>query len=96
MPDSDWAAKISGEQSSAQNAYDFLESSAYNAIASEQDPNKRMTEIEKFTPAFPKSKFESQISQLALYTLRQLNQPHRLDAYGEKTLAANPTAFLRC
>jgi tetratricopeptide (TPR) repeat protein len=93
MSDADWASKISGEQSSAQNAYDFLESSAYNAIASEQDPNKRMAEIEKFTPAFPKSKFEGQVSQLALYTLRQLNQPQRLEAYGEKTLAANPDSI---
>ncbi|MGA9564352.1 MAG: hypothetical protein WBS19_02395 [Candidatus Korobacteraceae bacterium] len=93
MPDADWASKIAGEQSAAQNGYDFLESSAYNAIASEQDLNKRMAEIEKFTPAFPKSKFEGQLSQLALYTLRQLNQPQRLEAYGEKTLAANPDSI---
>jgi hypothetical protein len=93
MSDADWASKIAGEQSSAQSAYEFLESSAYNAVVSEQDPNKRMAEIEKFTPAFPQSKFESQVSQLALYTLRQLNQPQRLEAYGEKTLAANPNSI---
>ena len=93
MSDPDWNSKITSEQASAQNAYDFLETSAYNAIASEQDPNKRMTEIEKFTPAFPKSKFEGQISQLALYSLRQLNQPQRLIAYGEKSLAANPNSL---
>ncbi|HVP53490.1 MAG TPA: hypothetical protein VMU45_00725 [Candidatus Eisenbacteria bacterium] len=93
VSDADWSDKIANEQNSARNAYDFLETSAYNAIASEQDPNKRMAEIEKFTPAFPKSKFEGQISQLALYTLRQLNQPERLIAYGEKTLAANPDSI---
>jgi tetratricopeptide (TPR) repeat protein len=93
MSDAEFAAKIKGEQSAAQNDYDFLETSAYNAIASEQDPNKRMTEIEKFTPAFPKSKYEAQVSQLALYSLRQLNQPQRLEAYGEKTLAANPDSI---
>ena len=92
MSEADWTSKIASDQSSAQNAYDFLETSAYNAIASEQDPNKRMTEIEKFTPAFPKSKFESQVSQLALYSLQQLNQPQRLVAYGEKALAANPNS----
>jgi tetratricopeptide (TPR) repeat protein len=92
MSDADWKSKISGEQSAAQTGYDFLESSAYNAIVSEQDPNKRMAEIEKFTPAFPNSKFEGQVSQLALYTLRQLNQPQRLEAYGEKTLTANPNS----
>ena len=73
--------------------YDFLEAAAYNAIAAEQDPGKRMTYIEKFTPAFPKSKFEQQISQLALYSLQQLNQPQRLEAYGEKALAANPDSI---
>jgi hypothetical protein len=93
MSDADWNSKVTSEQASAQNAFDFLETSAYNAIASEQDPNKRMTEIEKFTPAFPKSKFEGQISQLALYSLRQLNQPQRLIAYGEKSLAANPNSL---
>ena len=49
-----------------------------------------MSEIEKFTPAFPKSQFEEQVSQLALYSLQQLNQPQRVEAYGEKALAANP------
>lgn len=93
MSDADWTSKIAGEQNSVQNEYDFLESSAYNAIASEQDPNQRMAEIEKFTPAFPKSKFEGQISQLALYSLRQLNQPQRLVAYGEKSLSANPNSL---
>ena len=90
LPDSEWTTRISTEENSARNAYDFLETSAYNAISSEQDPNKRMSEIEKFTPAFPKSKFDDQITQLALYSLRQLNQPQRVIAYGEKTLAANP------
>ena len=93
MSDADFASKVKGEQSAAQNDYDFLETSAYNAIASEQDPNQRMTEIEKFTPAFPKSKYEAQVSQLALYSLRQLNQPQRLEAYGEKTLATNPDSI---
>ena len=90
ISDADWTTRIASEETSARTAYDFLETSAYNAIASEQDPSKRMSEIEKFTPAFPKSKFDDQITQLALYSLRQLNQPQRLLAYGEKTLAANP------
>ena len=93
VSDVDWTAKIANEQSSVQNDYDFLETSAYNVIASEKDPNKRMAEIEKFTPAFPKSKFEPQISQLALYSLSQLKQPQRLVAYGEKALAANPNSL---
>jgi cytochrome c-type biogenesis protein CcmH/NrfG len=93
VSDVDWNARVANEQSTVQNDYDFLETSAYNVIASEQDPNKRMAEIEKFTPAFPKSKFEGQISQLALYSLSQLKQPQRLVAYGEKALAANPNSL---
>src|SRR5579871_2290727 len=51
-------------------------------IADDQDAGKRMNYIEKFTPAFPNSKFEEQVSQLALYSLQQLNQPERLETYG--------------
>ncbi len=93
VSDSDWSSKIAGEENAARSDYDILETSAYNAIVSEQDLNKRMAEIEKFTPAFSHSKFEGQISQLALYTLRQLNQPQRLAAYGEKALATNPDSI---
>ncbi len=88
--DADWTSHISQEQNSTRASNDFLESAAYNAIVAEQDPAKRMSDIEKFTPAFPKSQFEPQVSQLALYSLQQLNQPQRVIAYGEKTLAANP------
>jgi tetratricopeptide (TPR) repeat protein len=90
VSDADWTARVAEEQESSRSSYEFLEAAAYNAIAAEQDPGKRMTYIEQFTPAFPKSKFEAQISQLALYSLQQLNQPERLEAYGEKALAANP------
>ncbi len=86
----DWANHLSEEQASAKFGYEFLETSAYNAIVAEQDANRRMNYIEKFTPAFPKSKFEQPITQLALYSLQQLNQPQRLEAYGEKSLAADP------
>ncbi len=78
------------QQSAVKSNYDFLETAAYNAIVAEQDPNQRMDLIEQFTPAFPKSQFAPQVTQLALYSLQQLNQPDRLRAYGEKTLAADP------
>jgi len=90
LSDAEWANRVAEDQSSSKAGYDFLESAAYSAIAGEQDPGKRMTEIEKFTPAFPKSQFELQVSQLALYSLQQLNQPQRAEIYGEKALAANP------
>src|SRR5271166_3257797 len=53
VSDADWARQVKEEQGSAKSGYDFLESAAYSAIAGEQDPGKRMTDIEKFTPAFP-------------------------------------------
>ena len=90
VSDADWKARVTDEQDNARSSYEYAETAAYNAIAGEQDPAKRMSDIEKFTPAFPKSKFEDQVSQLALYSLQQLNQPQRLEAYGEKALAANP------
>ena len=93
VSDADWTARVAEDQESARSNYEFLEAAAYNAIAAEQDPGKRMTYIEQFTPAFPKSKFETQVSQLALYSLQQLNQPQRLEAYGEKALAANPDSI---
>jgi tetratricopeptide (TPR) repeat protein len=90
VSDADWKTHVADEQESARPSYDYAQTAAYNAIAGEQDPAKRMSEIEKFTPAFPKSTFDDQISQMALYSLQQLNQPQRLEAYGEKALAANP------
>jgi tetratricopeptide (TPR) repeat protein len=92
VPEADWKTQVADEQESARSSYEYVETAAYNVIAGEQDAAKRMTYIEKFTPAFPKSKFEEQVSQLALYSLQQLNQPERLEAYGEKTLAANPNS----
>lgn len=92
VSDGDWASRIANEQDASKQDYEFLETAAYNAIAAEQDPGKRMAYIEKFTPAFPKSKFEQPVSQMALYSLQQLNQPQRLESYGEKALAANPNS----
>src|SRR5208283_2753007 len=93
LSDAEWASRVSDEQNAAHPGYEFLEAAAYNAIAAEQDPSKRMSDIEKFTPAFPKSQFEQPVSQLALYSLQQLNQPQRVESYGEKALAANPDSI---
>jgi tetratricopeptide (TPR) repeat protein len=53
-----------------------------------------MSYIERFSAAFPDSKFQEQVSQYAMYTLGpgQLNDPARLVAFGEKSLAANPNS----
>jgi tetratricopeptide (TPR) repeat protein len=95
MNDEDFARKVSEENSAVQNNCDFLETSGFNSITAETDPKNRMAEIEKFTAAYPSSKFSDQVSNYAMYTLGpgQLNDPSRLVSFGEKTLAANPNSL---
>lgn len=94
MSDEEFAKNINEEKAAAQSNCEFLETSGFNAIASENDPKARMAEIEKYTPAFPDSKFGDQVSNYAMYTLGpgQLNDQARLVTYGEKILAANPNS----
>jgi len=95
MADDEFARKIAEDKSAAQTNCEFLETTGFNAITSETDPKSRMSEIEKFTAAFPDSKFGDQVSNYALYTLSpgQLNDSARLLAFGEKTLASNPKSI---
>jgi tetratricopeptide (TPR) repeat protein len=94
MSDQDFANEVEQEKAAAKNSYEFLETSAFNAMADEKDAKTRMSYIEHFTAAFPDTRFQEQVSQYAMYTLGpgQLNDPSRLVAYGEKTLASNPNS----
>jgi tetratricopeptide (TPR) repeat protein len=94
VSDQDYANRATSDKDAAQGAHDFLEGVGFNAIADEKDPKKRMSYIERFSAAFPNSKFQEQVSQYAMYTLGpgQLNDPARLVAFGEKSLAANPNS----
>ena len=95
MSDEDFSRQVAEEKNAAKNTCDFLESAGFNVIASENDPKSRMADIEKFSAAFPDSKFQDQVSSYAMYTLGpgQLNDQARLLAYGEKALAANPNSL---
>jgi tetratricopeptide (TPR) repeat protein len=95
MSDADFAQKISQDQAAVQNNCDFLETSGFNVITTENDPKNRMSDIERFTAAFPNSKFQDQVSNYVMYTLGpgQLNDKARLVSYGEKILAANPNSL---
>lgn len=95
MSDEDFAQKVEQEKASEQNNCDFLESSGFNVITTETDPKSRMAEIEKFSAAYPDSKFGPQVSNYAMYTLGpgQLNDKERLLSFGEKTLAADPNSL---
>jgi tetratricopeptide (TPR) repeat protein len=95
VSDEDFANRTASEKDSLKSSRDFLESVGFNAIADEKDAKKRMSYIERFTAAFPSSQFQEQVSQYAMYTLGpgQLNDPVRLVAFGEKSLAANPNSM---
>ena len=95
MSDEDFGRKVAEEKAASQSNCDFLETSGFNAIATENDPKNRMSEIEKFTAGFPDSKFGDQVSNYAMYTLGpgQLNDQARLVSFGEKTLTANPNSL---
>ncbi len=95
MSDEAFNHQVAEEKSAAQNNCDFLESAGFNVIAGENDAKSRMAEIEKYSAAFPDSKFQDQVSSYAMYTLGpgQLNDQARLFAYGEKALAANPNSL---
>src|ERR1039458_2269289 len=93
MSDADFAHQVAAEKNEAKNNCEFFESTGFNAIASENDAKSRMADIEKYTAAFPDSKFLDQVSSYSMYSLGQLNDQTRLVAYGEKTLAANPNSL---
>jgi tetratricopeptide (TPR) repeat protein len=90
MSAEEFATRIKSEQDSGRSAYEYLEAAGLNAIVAEQDAKKRMSNIERYIAAFPGSRFEEQIMQMAVYTLGQLNDSARLASFGEKALAANP------
>lgn len=96
MSDEDFARKVSEEKESNQSNCDFLETSGINVIAAESDPKSRMEEIEKFSAAYPDSKYNDQVSRFAMYTLgpSQLNDQTRLVALGEKMLASDPNSLV--
>ncbi len=93
--DQDFANRVASDKESVKSSYEFLEGVGFNAIADEKDAKKRMSYIDRFSAAFPNSKYQEQVSQYAMYTLGpgQLNDPARLVAFGEKSLAANPNSI---
>jgi len=93
MTDEQFASRVAEAKESNKSSYEFLETTAFNGIADEKDAKTRMSYIERFTPAFPASRFEEPVTQYAMYTLDQLHDSARLFAYGEKALAANPNSM---
>jgi tetratricopeptide (TPR) repeat protein len=90
MSDHDWANRIEQDQTAYRQSYEYLEAAAVNAIGNESDPKKRLAMVEKFSPAFPNSKFEVQVTQLTMASLQALNDPAKSIDFGEKALKSNP------
>jgi len=93
MSDEEFTGHVQDDKNAAKSSYEFLEAAAFNAIADEQDAKKRMADIEKFTPAFPDSRFEESITSYAMMALSELKDTARVISYGEKTLASNPNSL---
>jgi tetratricopeptide (TPR) repeat protein len=90
MSDQDFTAQAAEQKSAARNSYEFLEAAAFNVIVDETNAKARMNDIDRFTPAFPSSRFDEPVASYAMMALTELKDTSRVVAYGEKALAANP------
>jgi tetratricopeptide (TPR) repeat protein len=93
VADQEFATRIEEEKNAARSSYEFLEAAAFNSIADEGNAKTRMAYIERFTPAFPNSRFEESIATYAMMSLSELKDTTRAISYGEKTLATNPDSL---
>jgi tetratricopeptide (TPR) repeat protein len=93
MSDQDFATRIDGEKEAVRSSREFLEAAAFNSIAEENNAKTRMSYIERFTPAFPDSRFEESIASYAMMSLSELKDNARAISYGEKALASDPNSL---
>lgn len=93
MSDQQFADKIKSDQDPYRQSYEFLETSALNALTAESNEKQRMNDIERFNTAFPNSRFQEQVLQLAVYSLGQLKDPARLTSFADKALARSPNSL---
>jgi tetratricopeptide (TPR) repeat protein len=92
MDPEDFALRMKQAQDPVRPSYEFLEATALNAMVTETNSAKRMAYIEGFVGAFPNSRFQEQITQLAVATLADMKDTARLNSFSEKALAANPNS----
>jgi len=93
MTDQDFAIHVEEQKSSTKNSYEFLEAAGFNAIVGENNAKTRMSYIERFTPAFPDSRFDESIASYAMMSLSELKDMARVVSYGEKVLATKPNSL---
>ncbi len=93
LSDEDFASKAAEDKNLAKTSYDFLEAAAFNVIVDESNAKARMGDIERFTSAFPNSRFEESVTSYAMMSLTELKDTARVIAFGEKVLSANPNSL---
>lgn len=93
VSDQDFATRIEGEKDAVRSSREFLEAAAFNSIVEENSAKTRMSYIERFTPAFPDSRFEDSIASYAMMSLSELRDTARAISYGEKALASDPNSL---
>src|SRR5216683_2167272 len=86
----DFASQMQSQKDGAKTSYEFLEAASFNVIVDESNAKARMNDIDRFTPAFPNSRFDEPIASYAMMSLSELKDTTQVVAYGEKALAANP------
>jgi tetratricopeptide (TPR) repeat protein len=93
MSDQDYANQAGEQKGAAKTSYEFLEAAAFNVIADDNNAKSRLADIERFTPAFPNSRFDEPVASYAMMSLSELKDTSKVIAYGEKTLATNPNSL---
>ncbi len=93
VSDQDFATQKEEQKSATKNSYNFLEAAAFNVIVDETNAKARMADIERFTPAFPNSRFDEPVTSYAMMSLSELKDTARVASYGEKVLATNPNSL---
>jgi len=93
ISDEQFADKVKSEQAPYRQSYEFLETSALNALTAETNDRQRMSDIERFSNAFPNSRYQEQVLQLAVYSLGKLKDPVRLASFSDKALARSPNSI---
>ncbi len=92
MVDDQFAAKVQSDEQPFRASYEYLEAVGYNSLVAEDDAKKRMNDVERFMTAFPNSRFQEQLLQVAVYTLGVLKDSARMASFAEKALAGNPNS----
>lgn len=92
ISDAQFAQQIKSDQDPYRQTYEFLQTSALNALTAETNERQRMNDIERFGNAFPNSPYEENVLQLAVYSLSQLKDRARLASFADKALARNPNS----